>query len=145
MKKNLFALILFVISVIGCGTSDEETYDTSGFATVENTGFYTSLGYYGDDVIFGETTIVGTWVLYEVDSGETLYTHFYDDASMIMSDSSTYTYGVSEDGLSINISTGEEIVITTSESYRKDDGFDCYRVKIKSGTSSSNADMCPDH
>ena len=144
---NLLKLLLPMFILAGCGSS-EETYDTSGFDSVDNSelsGFTTSYGYYGEDVIFGEKTIVGTWVLYDTSSDSILYSRFYDDADLLMGNSSEYTYGVSQSGLSINISTGETIVITTSDIYKQVDDLDCYRVNIVGANSTSSADMCPDH
>lgn len=140
------SLLFFMFIVIGCNTT-EESYDTSGFQTIDNSElspFYNAYGYYGDEVIFGETIMVGIWVLYDTDSDGTIYTNFYDDGSGVTSDGVQFSYGVSQSGLSLNLSTGDAMVITTSEIYKEVDDFDCYRVKI-SGASNSTVDMCPDH
>ena len=144
---KLLKLLLPLALLVGCDTS-EEVYDTSGFETIDNSelsGFYTSYGYYGEDVVFGEKTIVGTWVLYDTSSDSTLYTKFYDDDELLMGNGSKYNYGVSLSGLSINISTGETIVITTSNIHKQVDDLDCYRVNVVGTSSTSSADMCPDH
>ncbi|CAA6805027.1 MAG: Unknown protein [uncultured Sulfurovum sp.] len=144
---QLSLLITSLLLLLGCDTS-EETYDTSGFDTYNNaelSGFYNAYGYFGENVIFGEQNVVGIWVLYDTSSDSTLYTKFSDDGEMLMGDGSTYTYGVAKSGLSINISTGETLVITTSEIYKQVDDLDCYRVNIvSSSNTTSSADMCPD-
>jgi hypothetical protein len=148
--KLLFSLILMGI-LSGCGTLEEGGYDTSGFQTIDNseiTPFYTDYyGYYGDDVMFGETTIVGEWLLYDVGSNNILYdVYFYNNAELVIAgDIYRYTYGLSRSGLSINISTDETIVITTSNIYREtDDGYECYRVDIIApDNTATRADMCP--
>lgn len=145
--KILKVLLPIAFLIVGCSTS-EESYDTSGFDTIDNSelsGFYNAYGYFGDNVVFGETTIVGTWVLYDTSSDSILYTKFYDDGELLMGDGSMYNYGVSQSGLSVNISTGETLVITTSEIYKQVDDLDCYRINIVSSSgSTSTADMCPD-
>jgi len=139
-------LLFFMFIVIGCNTT-EESYDTSGFQTIDNSElspFYNAYGYYGDEVIFGETTMVGIWTIYDIDSEGSIYTNFYDDGSGVTSGGVEFSYGVSQSGLSLSLSTGETMVISTSEIYKEVDDFDCYRVKI-SGSSSSTVDMCPNH
>lgn len=146
---RLFWTFIFVLSFTGCSTS-EESYDTSDFDTYDNSelsGFYNAYGYFGEDVIFGEQNVVGIWAFHDTSSDDILYSKFYDDGDMLMSNGSTYTYGVSQSGLSINLSTGETIVITTSEIHKQtEDELDCYRVNIvSSSNTTSTADMCPDN
>lgn len=144
LKKII--LLFSILLLVGCGEEDA-SYDTSGFETIDNSElspFVTAYGYFGEDVIFGEKTISGIWTLYDTDSDGIIYTKFDDDGEGLTSDGVTFSYGLSESGLTLYLSTGDNLVITTSEIYKVVDDFDCYRVQI-SGSSSSTVDMCPDH
>ena len=144
LKK--IALLFFMFLLVGCGI-EEENYDTSGFQTIDNSElspFFTDYGYFGENVIFGEITIVGIWTLYDTQTDSILYAKFDDDGTGMTSEGAQYTYGLAKSGLSINLSTGDTIVITTSEIYKVVDDFDCYRVNIV-GSTTSTVDMCPDH
>lgn len=147
MQQLTKIILLFsILLLVGCGEEDE-SYDTSGFETIDNSElspFVTAYGYFGEDVIFGEKTIVGIWTLYDTDSDGIIYTKFDEDGEGLTSDGITFTYGLSESGLTLYLSTGDSMVITTSDIYKVVDDFDCYRVKI-SGSSTSTVDMCPDH
>ncbi|MCH9740256.1 MAG: hypothetical protein K0U38_05395 [Epsilonproteobacteria bacterium] len=142
--KALKILIFIPLLFIGCGVSyHDEVVNFSYVDNREQTNFFNPYGYFGYDVIFGEQYIVGDWVLYHTSSDDILFARFFDDAEVMMGDASRYEYGVSRDGLSIYVSTGELIEIISSNIYKRSDGYDCYRVEISSNRSSSRADMCP--
>lgn len=146
MTVRTLTLLIPFFFLQGCDTSGEE-FDTSGFETVDNSelaSFFNAYGYYGEDVMFGETTVSGIWLLYNTSSDDIIVASFQESGNVTILGGSTNTYGVAQSGLSINISTGETIVITTSEIYKQVDEIDCYRVKIY-GDTTSTADMCPDH
>lgn len=139
-----FILIFITILFTSCGvTSQEEAIDFDYVDNSEMTPDRNYFGYYGYDVIFGEEYIVGDWVLYDTDSYDAIYAHFYQDGILVTDTGERYLYGVSWDGLSLDISTGERIEIVTSHIYRYEEGYPCYRVEISEGYDYNTADMCP--
>lgn len=144
MKTLQTLLLTLSISLFsGCGVSH---HDDINFAYVDNkelTPYSNQYGYFGEDVIFGEEHITGEWVLYDVESSDTIYSYFYNDGVLETDNGSRQLYGVSWDGLSIDISTGERIEIITSTIYRYEEGLPCYRVELSEGYSYQTADMCP--
>lgn len=145
MRKNLhhWGRVLLVLIFGACGVTYEEggiafTYvDNSELSFQQN-----SFGYFGYDVLFGEAYIVGDWILYDTDSYDTIFAHFYDNGT-VLTDGRLYDYGVSRDGLAIYTSAGKRIEIITSHPYRYLNDIPCYRVEIVDLSYYATGDMCP--
>ena len=143
MKQIILSFIILLF--IGCGDTSHHHKEVR-FDDIDNsemTPYFNQYGYFGCDVIFGEEYIVGDWVLYHTKSNKSHFARFYDDGIVMVSDSQRYAYGVSRDGLTIRISTGERIEIISSRIYRYLEGYPCYRVSIIHQDEYSTADMCP--
>ena len=140
---KVIRLLFMSLFFIGCGVEENYITDFDYIDNRERADFSNVYGYYGNDVIFGEEYIVGEWVLYHTQSNSRLFTRFYADGEMVMGNASRYLYGLSSDGLSIDISTGERINIISSHIYRELNGRPCYRVEILDYNDFSKADMCP--
>jgi len=125
------------------GTSYHKEVRFDDIDNSEMTPYSNQYGYFGCDVIFGEECIVGNWILYHTQSNKSHFARFYDDGIVVASDGKRYAYGVSRDGLTIRISTGERIEIISSRIYRYLEGHPCYRVSIVDQYEYSTADMCP--
>jgi len=108
------SLLASVFMLVGCGGSSSDVGST--IPIVDNSTLAdgeSMFGYYGTDVVFGETLIVGTWTL-DLEARDSIWTYdFTDDGQQIviggLFDTSTGDYGVSGDGTQFH-SAGDQII-----------------------------------
>lgn len=146
LKLKFLVSIMAMSFIVGCGDGSSSTVVDDGINTVDNSVLAdgsTSLGYYGEAVMFGNHTVVREWIL-------TVPSQPNDPIYVILSTGSegykieglsidSLDFGVSKDGRSVLIDEGTPALIemglfsATSK--------DCYSGYIKNVSTSETLNI----
>ncbi|MDQ7047595.1 MAG: hypothetical protein Q9M39_08210 [Sulfurovum sp.] len=130
MKKLKVFLSVVAMSfvMVGCGGGSSDGGETTPpvLNNAELSDGENEQGYFGEEVIFGETKIVGEW---RRTGGTTTFDfNFLADGTQIVVggilDGLAMNYGISKDGTELSSNIGETVYIITKRS------GDCYDVEI---------------
>ncbi len=139
---KLFGVVAIALVIAGCGggsgggsTTTAPAVDNSILASGQN-----AYGYYGKDVILGNTVMWGVWNMTATFDGaeHSVDLVFYSDGRFFTTGDYAYgDYGVSLNGQVLQNSVGDYATITNSL------GNDCYTLSINNnGDVLNNANFC---
>lgn len=143
----MVAITTAILSLNGCGDANSTPETPSSISTEDTNNTFTtnlgqplnSLGYYGDNVWFGDIKVVGTWGVYYTPDGTTKAVLKSDGSTLGISEDGViasayedniYLYGVSEDGNKLTInhpSGGTDIYTYISQS---EWGMNCFITEL---------------
>ena len=126
--KVLLSVVTMSFMLVGCGGSSGGGGDPA--PTIDNSGnLENQYGYFGDEVIFGNTLVVGNWTNRAMYNGvqETALMNIYSDGEMTLSNITNgltfYTdYGISQDGTILKTALGDTVRVQSSL------GNNCYNI-----------------
>ena len=132
--KILLSVMAMGFVMAGCGGGSDSGSAVETIPPVDNsilTDEQNEYGYYGADVIFGRSLVVGSWTNKAIYQGvsETVEMGMFDEGTILLKnitrDILLYgIYGVSADGRILKTSLGDTVTIQNSI------GNDCYEVLL---------------
>ncbi len=144
--KVLLSVVAMSFMLVGCGSSGSSGGSSVPTPAIDNSGnLENQYGYFGDEVILGNTLVVGNWTNSAMYNGvqEIVAIDIYADGEMTFTNTGNglsfdTDYGVSQDGATMRTGLGDTIRIQSSL------GNNCYNVLLtninKEG--SLSAELC---
>ncbi len=144
--KVLLSVVAMSFMLVGCGSSGSSGGSSVPTPAIDNSGnLENQYGYFGDEVILGNTLVVGNWTNSAMYNGvqETALMNIYSDGEMTISNITNgltfYTdYGISQDGTILRTALGDTVRIQSSI------GNNCYSILMTNinQEGSLSAELC---